>query len=102
MIKNGKIIINIFLSIFFAIIILLIGISILLQEDLFKTINLNYETNDFCQTKANESKKGLEDLICDNEFKKEKIILLLIDSLPYDSLHDFHNLKNAKLTNFYK
>ena len=102
MTKNGKNILYLFLSIIFAIIIQIIGIKILLQEDLFKTKNLYYETNDFCQTKSNKSKNDLEDLICNNKFKKEKIILLLVDSLPYDSLHYFHNLKKYKLTNFFR
>ena len=102
MTENGKNLLYLFLSIIFAIIIQIIGIKILLQEDLFKTKNLYYETNDFCQTKSNKSKNDLEDLICNNKFKKEKIILLLVDSLPYDSLHYFHNLKKYKLTNFFR
>lgn len=102
MIKNGINLIYIFLSIILAIIIQIIGVNVLLQEDLFKTKNLNYETNDFCQTKINKSKGGLEDLVCENKFKKEKIIFFLLDSLPYDSLHDFHNLKKYKMTNFFR
>ena len=95
-------ILTIILSTIFVIFILILGIGILLQENLFKYINLNDETNDFCQTKVNISNESLDHLICNNKFKKEKIILLLIDSLSYDSLHDFNNLKGYNLTNFFR
>ena len=84
------------------IIIQLIAVLILLKEDLLKTINLDYETNDFCQTITNNSDNNLDYYACDNKFKKEKIILLLVDSLPFDILHDLHNLKEYRLTNFFK
>ena len=93
---------KIVLSTIFVIFIQILGISILLQENLFKYINLNNETNDFCQTKVNASNNSLDYLICNNKFKKEKIILLLIDSLSYDSLHDFNYLKDYNMTNFFR
>jgi hypothetical protein len=84
------------------ILILLIGIKILLKEDLLKSINLDYETNDFCQTMKNDSNNNLDYLVCDNKFKKSKLILLLIDSLPYDVLNDFHKYKETKITNLFR
>ena len=82
--------------------ILLLGIYILFIPELFESINLYYEYNDFCQTNQNISENNLDYLVCDNKFKKEKIIILLIDSLPFDSLNYFHNLKKYKLTNFFR
>ena len=84
------------------IIILFIGISILLIPDLFKFVSLDYEINDFCQTYQNYSNGDLDHLVCDNKFKKKKIIFLLIDSLPYDALYYCHNLKETKLTNLFR
>ena len=83
-------------------VILLTGAGILLIPELFKSINLDYEINDFCQTNKNMSESNLDYLVCDNKFKKQKIILLLIDSLPFDSLNNFHNLKESKMTNFFR
>jgi len=83
-------------------VILLTGAAILLIPELFKSINLDYEFNDFCQTNQNISENNLDYLVCDNKFKKQKIILLLIDSLPFDSLNSFHNLKESKMTNFFR
>ena len=83
-------------------VILLTGAGILLIPELFKSINLDYEINDFCQTNTNMSESNLDYLVCDNKFKKQKVILLLIDSLPFDSLKNFHNLKESKMTNFYR
>jgi hypothetical protein len=75
----------------------------LLNENIFKSINLDFESNDFCQNIKNISNNNnLDHFICDNKFKKEKIIFLLIDSLPYDQLHDFHNLKKYNMTNFFR
>ena len=85
-----------------AFMILLTGAAILLIPELFKSINLDYEFNDFCQTYQNLSVNNLDHLVCDNKFKKQKIILLLIDSLPFDSLNNFHNLKESKMTNFFR
>jgi hypothetical protein len=83
-------------------VILLTGAAILLIPELFKSVNLDYEYNDFCQTNQNISENNLDYLVCDNKFKKKKIILLLIDSLPFDSLNYFHNLKESKMTNFFR
>ena len=61
-----------------------------------------YETNDYCQTKLNSSKNKLDYLICNNKFKKDKIIFILLDSLAYDSLHDLYNLEDFNLTNLFR
>ena len=100
--QNVKIIFFIFIKLIIVIIIQLIGIGILLKEDLLKSINLDFETNDFCQTINNSSNNTLDRYICDNKFNKDKVIILFIDSLPFDTLHDFHNLKENNLTNFYR
>ena len=100
--QNVKIIFFILLKLIIVIIIQLMGVNILLKEDLLKSINLDFETNDFCQTMNNSSDNNLDYYACDNKFKKEKVIILFIDSLPFDSLHDFHNLKENKMTNFYR
>jgi hypothetical protein len=90
------------LKLIFIIPLLLLGIGILFSPELFESINLENEFNDFCQTNQNLSESDLDHLVCDNKFKKEKIIILYIDSLPFDSLNYFHNLKKYKMTNFYR
>ena len=103
--EKNKNIFFVFINMMLVVLIILIGINILLKGDLLKSINLDYETNDFCQTIKNDSNisnNNLDYLICDNKFKKNKLILLLIDSLPYDVLHDFHNFKESKMTNFFR
>ena len=90
------------LRLIIVIIILLTGISIFLKPELLKSINLDYEFNDFCQTNRNISENNLDYLVCDNKFKKSKFIFLLVDSLPFDSLKDLHNLKKYKMTNFFR
>ena len=100
--QNVKIILLILVKLIFVIIILFMGVNVLLREDLLKSINLDYETNDFCQTIINSSDNNLKHYICDNKFKKDKVIILFIDSLPFDTLHDFHNLSENKLTNFFR
>ena len=78
----------IFLEIVFVIFIIILGVNLLLNVDLTKSINLKGETNDFCQSLNNsEDPNSLDHLACDNKFKKNKIILFLIDSLPFDNLH---------------
>ena len=48
MLEKDKIIIKIFLNFIFISLLTLIGVNILLKEDLFKSINLNGQTNDYC------------------------------------------------------
>lgn len=76
------------------------GIIILLKENIFKVINLDFEINDYCQSFKNISNNNLDYYACNNKFKKSKFILLLIDSLAFDVLHDFHN--ETQFTNFFK
>ena len=94
----------ILIKLIFVIFILLLGVNILLKPDLFKSITLDYEFNDFCESKTNinSSKNNLDYLVCDNKFKKDKFIFLLIDSLPFDSLYYFHKLNETKMTNFFR
>jgi hypothetical protein len=64
----------IILEILFILSIIVIGVSLLLNIDITKSINLKGETNDFCQSlnySANNS--TLDFLVCDNNFKKKKI-----------------------------
>ncbi len=103
--EKSKNIFLVFLNMIVVVLILLTGVNILLKEDLLKSINLDYQTNDFCQTiknSSNISTNNLDYLVCDNKFKKKKIIILFIDCLPYDSLHDFLNFKESKLVNLYR
>ena len=86
----------------FFLLTLLLGIGILLKEDLLKTINLDFETNDYCQRIDLLSDNKLDKYACDNKFKKEKAIILLIDSLPYDVLLKLHDFKKSKLSNFFR
>ena len=97
-----KIILLILIKLIVIIVIQLLGVGILLKEDLLKSINLDYEQNDFCQTIKNVSEDNLDYYVCNNKFKKNKVIFLLIDSLPFDSLHDFLNLKEMKMTNLFR
>ena len=97
-----KIILLISIKLIIIIIIQLLGVGILLKEDLLKSINLDYEQNDFCQTIKNVSENNLDYYVCNNKFKKNKVIFLLIDSLPFDSLHDFLNLKEMKMPNLFR
>ena len=90
----------IFLEILFIILIVVLGVNLLLNVDLTKSINLKGETNDFCQTLKNiEIKGSLDYLACDNKFKKDKIILLFIDSLPFDNLHILTDGEKSRITN---
>ena len=100
--EDCKIVLFIFFTLIFFLSTLIIGIGILLKEDLLKAINLDYETNDFCQRINELSNNTMDKYACDNKFKKDKVILLLIDSLPYDVLYDFHDFKKNKLTNFFR
>ena len=100
--QNVKIIFLIIIKLIVVILIQLMGVNILLREDLLKSINLDFETNDFCQTMSNSSENNLDYYACDNKFKKDKVIILFVDSLPFDTLHDFHNLKENKFTNFFR
>ena len=100
--EDCKIVLFIFFKLIFFLSTLIIGIGILLKEDLLKAINLDYETNDFCQRINELSNNTMDKYACDNEFKKDKVILLLIDSLPYDVLYDFHDFKKNKLTNCFR
>ena len=102
MLEKDKIIIKIFLNFIFISLLTLIGVNILLKEDLFKSINLNGQTNDYCQTIKNFSNSSLDYLICDNKFKKKKIIFLLIDGLPFDRLKDLVKFKENKFPNFFR
>ena len=79
------------------VIIQITGIAVLLITDLFKSITLDYEMK-------NNSKNnlGLDYLVYDNKFKQKKIILLLIDSLPYDVLYYFHKSKETKMINLFR
>ena len=99
--EKGNNILRVLLNLIIIVVIMLTGINILLKEDLLKSVNLDYETNDFCQT-INNASNNLDYLVCDNKFKKNKVILLLIDSLPFDVLHDFHNLQETKMTNLFR
>jgi len=99
--QKEKPLLLIVLKLLFIIPLLILGICILFIPELFETLNLDNEFNDFCQTNHNNS-ENLDYLVCDNKFKKEKIIILYIDSLPFDSLNYFHNLKKYKFTNFYR
>ena len=60
--------------------------------------------NDICQKYQNNSENNLDldYLVCDNKFKKKKIILLLIDSMPYDVLYYFHKSKETKMVNLFR
>ena len=93
----------IILEILFILSIIVIGVSLLLNIDITKSINLKGETNDFCQSlnySANNS--TLDFLVCDNNFKKKKIILLLIDSLPFDNLILLTDFNKTNITNFFR
>ena len=93
----------IFLEILFNLLIIFIGVNLALNVDLTKSINLKGETNDFCQTLNKSEKKGpLDYLACDNKFKKDKIILLLIDSLPFDELRILTDGEKSRITNFFR
>jgi hypothetical protein len=47
--NNYKVLLFMFFELIFFLIALILGIAILLKEDLLKTINLDFETNDYCQ-----------------------------------------------------
>ena len=100
---KGQQILLVVIKLIIVIAIQMIGIAVLLIPDLFKSITLDYEVNDFCQTyQQNNPENNLDYLVCDNKFKKKKIILLLIDSLPFDVLYDFQKLKEIKMTNLFR
>ena len=91
------------LEIFFILTIVIIGLLLLLDVDLTKSINLKGETNDFCQSLNNsDNYSSLDFLVCNNNFKKEKIILLLIDSLPFDNLQILSDLNKTNITGFFR
>ena len=94
------------LNIIFLALMTFIGINLLLNVDLLNSISLEGETNDFCQTynktQKDQNNDTLSYLACDNKFKKEKIILLLVDSLPFDKIYYILNVSDSKITNFFK
>ena len=95
---------SVLFNLIFLLVIIIIGINLLLNVDLTKPINLKGETNDFCQ-KLNESRitnDSIEYLVCSNKFKKNKIILLFIDSLPFDNLHELIDFNKTNITSFFR
>ena len=100
--NNYKVLLFRFFELIFFLIALLLGIAILLKEDLLKTINLDFETNDYCQRIDSLSDNKLDRYACENKFKKEKIIFLLIDSLPYDVLLNLRQFNKSKISNFFR
>ena len=50
----------------------------------------------------NNPENNLDYWVCDNKFKKKKIIVLLIDNLPFDVLYDFQKSKETKMTNLFR
>ena len=87
-------------NIFFVLFIITIGIVFLLKVDILKSFNLEGYSNDFCQTVKKTN--NLDYLICDNKYKKSKIILLLVDALAYDQLYALNNLSHYRIPNFFK
>ena len=100
--NNYKVLLFMFFELIFFLIALILGIAILLKEDLLKTINLDFETNDYCQRIDSLSDNKLDRYACENKFKKEKIIFLLIDSLPYDVLLNLRQFNKSKISNFFR
>ena len=95
--------IKILVQIVFILTIILTGINLLLNVHLTKSINLKGETNDFCQhLNITEQKNSLDYLACDNKFKKKKIILLFLDSLPFDKLYELTNRDISRIPNFFR
>ena len=96
--------ISVVFNLIFLLLIIIVGINLLLNVDLTKSINLNGETNDFCQklNKSTITDNSLEYLVCNNKFKKNKIILLFIDSLPFDNLHELIDFNKTNITNFFR
>jgi hypothetical protein len=93
----------IFLEILCILSIIVIGVNLLLNVELTKSINLKGETNDFCQfLNKSINNSSLELLACDNKFKKKKIILLLIDSLPFDNLLLLTDFNKTNITSFFR
>jgi len=88
-------------NIFFVLSIIIIGIVFLLKADVLKTFNLEGYSNNFCQT-LKKTKNNLDYLVCDNKYKKSKIILLLVDALAYDQLYALNNLSYYRIPNFFK
>ena len=91
---------SVLLNLIFLFIIIIVGINLLLNVDLTKSINLNGETNDFCQKLNESTNNSIEYLVCNNKFKKDKIIILFIDSLPFDNLHELIDFNKTNITNF--
>ena len=100
--ESCKILCSLLFKLIFFLLALLVGIGILLKEDLLKTISLDFETNDYCQRIDLLSDNKLDKYACDNKFKKEKVIVIFIDSMPYDVLLELHDFKKNKITNFYR
>ena len=88
-------------NIFFALFIIALGIVLLLKVDILNLFNLEGYSNDFCQT-LKKTENNLDYLVCDNKYKKSKIILLLVDALAYDQLYSLNNLSYYKIPNFFK
>ena len=88
-------------NIFFVLFIIIVGIVLLLKVDVLKSFNLEGYSNNFCQA-LNKTKNNLDYLVCDNKYKKSKIILLLVDALAYDQLYALNNLSYFKIPNFFK
>ena len=93
----------ILVQILFVLAIIFTGINLLLNADLTKSINLKGETNDFCQRlNITKQKNSLDYLACDNNFKKKKIIILFLDSLPFDKLYELTNRDVSRIPNFFR
>lgn len=80
-----------------------IGFSalIILDPDFMSGVTLEEYTNDFCSSINITDVNDALSLVCDNKFKKEKFVWILLDGLAYDQLYMIPD-RVEKLSTFYK
>ena len=85
------------INFFIFILVGIIGILCYLNPRLFEGKTLSEYSNNFCQNSSN-----YESIICKNNYKKKKFILLLIDGAAFDSLNFISNPEEHNLTRIYR
>ena len=92
-----KYLIPFLINYFLFILIGIFGILCYLNPRLFEGETLSEYSNNFCQNSSNS-----ETIICKNNYKKKKFILLLIDGAAFDSLNFISNPEEHNLTKIYR
>ena len=88
----------------FLLILGFIGFSVLiiLDPEVMRGVTLEEYQNDYCSTANITDKNDPMSLVCNNKFKKEKFIWILLDGLAFDQLYMLPQREANSLSNFFR